>query len=438
MIWRIAAAISPRSAICGVYPRVRGASSFARSVRDAHALQPKLQSLRHCLEDHAVQSAPTLAGAAREYSVALAHDYLNQFGGAERVLLELSRTWPNAPIYTSLYRPTSTFPEFAAKDIRRSPLDRLPVDKGFRALAPLYPAAFRSLGVLDYDVVISSSSGWAHGLRTTGDSLHLVYCHTPARWLYGSREHLRGSIGPLLLAPLRPMLRRWDRAAARRADLYVTTNRGVRERIETIYGRRAHIVHPPVDIRRFRPATRGDRLLVVSRLLPYKRVDLVVRAATKVGIGLDVVGEGPSLPYLQTLAGPSVAFHGRVQDETVVKLLEGCRALCIAATEDFGLTPLEANAAGKPVIAYASGGVLETMNEGVTAAFFDQLTVDAFLDAVRRADQIEAAPTQLRDSAKRFSADSFRRQMRYLTERALINYRGDRQHGDQDDWPPGT
>src|SRR5437588_5496089 len=176
------------------------------------------------------------AGPGAAAHVAIVHDYLNQCGGAERVALELARTWEGAPIYTSLYRPASTFPGFAKHDVRASFLDRIPVDAGFRALAPLYPWAFRDHGVLTEDVVISSSSGWAHGVRTGPHSVHVVYCHTPARWLYRRDEHLGRGWGPRALAPVTRPLRRWDRAAASRADVYVANSNQVRARIRRVYG----------------------------------------------------------------------------------------------------------------------------------------------------------------------------------------------------------
>jgi glycosyltransferase involved in cell wall biosynthesis len=352
-------------------------------------------------------------------SVAVVHDYLNQRGGAERVALELSRTWPDAPLYTSLYRPASTFPEFKDLDVRTSVLDRLPVDRGFRALAPLYPLAFRSFGTLSEELVVSSSSGWAHGVRTAPDSIHIVYCHTPARWLYRDQEHLGRSLGPLLLGPLKPSLRRWDRLAASRADVYLANCEQVRDRIKAVYRREATVVYPPVDIERFKPRPRGERLLAISRLLPYKRAELIVRAATSAGLPLDVVGVGPSLGQLRRIAGPSVAFHGRVDDQTVVELLEGCRALCVAATEDFGIAAIEANAAGKPVVAYGAGGALETITDGVNGVLFHELSESCLLEAVDRADRIDAAPDQLRRLAERFSAGNFRTRLRAVVGDAL-------------------
>lgn len=355
---------------------------------------------------------PDVAPPARHAlgSVAIVHDYLNQPGGAERVVLALAGMWPDAPIYTSLYRADSTHPAFGGADVRTSPLDLLPVDRGFRNLFPLYPAAFRSFGTLEHDVVISSSSGWAHRVHTAPHTFHAVYCHAPARWLYGG-EHLadrrRHALRPLLGA-----LRSWDRGAARRADLYVANSEEIRKRIRRCYGVDAPVVHPPVEIERFRPQPRGERLLVVSRLLPYKRVDAIVEVATRAGIGLDVVGTGPALEELRRGAGPTVTFHGRLEDAAVTALMEGCRALCLPGKEDFGITPVEAQAAGKPVVALAAGGALETVEEGVTGAFFPRHDPDEILDAIRRCDRIAATPETLAAAARRFSRHAFETSLR--------------------------
>jgi glycosyltransferase involved in cell wall biosynthesis len=345
-------------------------------------------------------------------SVALVHDYLNQRGGAERVVLEMAQMWPQAPIYTSLYRPESTFPEFRELDVHTSPLDRLPVDRGFRNLFPLYPLAFRSFGTLPARLVVSSSSGWAHAVKTHPDALHVVYCHTPARWLYGG-DYLGASNRQTALKPFLPTLRAWDRSAARHPDLYIANSKSIRERIGRIYGREALIVYPPVDVDRFRPTPRGERLLVVSRLLPYKRVDIVVEAATKAGIGLDVVGAGPALDDLRRVAGPSVAFHERLDDESITELMEDCRALCLPGVEDFGITPVEAQAAGKPVVAFGAGGALETVEEGVTGAFFHCYDVTDVLAAIERCDQIETTPEVIAERTHRFSRQAF--QANFLT-----------------------
>jgi len=353
------------------------------------------------------------AGAANPGNfgeVAIVHDYLNQRGGAERVVVELGSMWPDAPIYTSLYRPESTFPQCRELDVRTTFLNRLPVDRHFRMLFPLYPAAFRSLGTIDADLVLSSSSGWAHSVRTSGRAFHAVYCYTPARWLYGG-EYMNASLAQRILGPFRRGFREWDRREARRPDLYIAISELVRERIRIRYGRDAPVVYPPVDVGRFRPTPRGDRLLVVSRLLPYKRVDVVVDAATRAGIGLDIVGQGPSLPDLRARAGPTVRFHERLSDAEVTELFEGCRAFCLPGCEDFGITAVEANAAGKPVVAFGCGGALETLEEGVTGAFFDEHSVDSVLDAVRRSEAIAASPELIAERARRFSPEAFRERL---------------------------
>lgn len=341
--------------------------------------------------------------------VALVHDYLSQRGGAERVALELAGIFPSAPLYTSLYRSGSTFPEFAGVDVRTSFIDRIPIDGRFRMLFPLYPAAFLSLGSIDAELVISSSSGWAHGVRTAPRAFHAVYCYTPARWLYG--EYPSGGIGERLLRPFVGAFRRLDAGAASRADLYIAISEIVASRIRLRYGREAPVVYPPVDVERFTPRARGERLLVVSRLLPYKRVDLVVDAATRGGIGLDVVGIGPALADLRRRAGPTVRFLGRLPDVEVTELFEGCRAFCLPGVEDFGIAPVEANAAGKPVVAFAGGGALETVSEGVTGTFFGQHSVDAVLAAIGRADAISTAPEEIARQAARFSRETFRRRL---------------------------
>jgi glycosyltransferase involved in cell wall biosynthesis len=354
-------------------------------------------------------------------SVAIVHDYLNQPGGAERVVLALAGMWPDAPIYTSLYRVDSTFPGFGATEVRTSPLDFLPVDRGFRNLFPLYPVAFRSLGTLNHDLVISSSSGWAHSVHTAPQTFHAVYCHAPPRWLYGG-EYLGGARERVLRQFVGAM-RTWDRGAASRADLYIANSNEVRRRIRSSYGIDAPVVHPPVDLARFRPSDRGERLLVVSRLLPYKRIDAIVDTATRAGIGLDVVGMGPSLEELRRRAGPTVTFHGRLDDEQVLALMQNCRALVMPGREDFGITPVEANAAGKPVIALGAGGALETIEEGVSGAFFTRHEPEDILAAIDRCDRIALAPEKIAQTAQRFSRREFELRLTSVLEEGLAEHR---------------
>jgi glycosyltransferase involved in cell wall biosynthesis len=360
------------------------------------------------MDDHG--SAHSLSAASDLGEVAIVHDYLNQRGGAERVVLEMAKMWPQAPIYTSLYRPDSTFAEFAKHDIRTSVLNRLPVDGTFRSLFPLYPAAMRSLGTIDADVVLSSSSGWAHGVRTSERAFHAVYCHTPARWLWGG-EYGPGLHKRRILRPLMEAVRSWDCRAARRPDLYVANSFEVSGRIRRIYQRDAPVVYPPVNVKRFVPRDRGERLLVVSRLMAYKRIDLAVDAATRLGIGLDVVGSGSALEDLRRRAGPQVKFHGQLDDASVVQLFETCSAFCFPGREDFGIAPVEAQAAGKPVIAFGGGGALETVDDGVSGILFTRQDVDSMVDAIRRCDELQTRPEHLGALANRFSPGAFRRRL---------------------------
>ena len=353
-------------------------------------------------------------------SVAIVHDYLNQPGGAERVVLEMAKIWPGAPVYTSLFRPRSTHDGFSRLDVRTTFLDRLPVDQRFRTLTPLYPLAFRSLGTLTADVVISSSSAWAHGVRTAPGSLHIVYCYAPARWLHAAGVYFDKPAARVAVSPVAAVMRGWDRRAARRADAYIAIADNVRDRIRRAYGIESDVVYPPVSTERFTPTVRGDRFLVISRLLPYKRVDLVVEAASAIGAPLDVVGTGPALDSLREIAGPTVTFHGRLSDDDVTRLMESCSAVCFPGTEDFGIVPVEANAAGKPVVAYAAGGALETLEDGVSAAFFTSPTVEAVVGAMRRVEGIHTTPTALAKLAERFSTQAFAHNLESAVERIRV------------------
>jgi len=351
---------------------------------------------------------PQVDGEFVPGSVALAHDYLNQRGGAERVALELAEMHPEATLSTSIYRSESTFPAFGRHRIRVSWLDRLPVDRRFRNLLPLYPSAMWDLGPIDADVLISSSSAWAHGIRTTERTFHAVYCHNPARWLYGELYMGVGSRRQRVAAPVLGRLRAWDQRAAARADVYIANSENTRRRIQRVYNRDAVVVPPAVDVDRFTPSPRGERLLMVSRLLPYKRLGVVVQAAKQAGLPLDIVGAGPMLEDLRGMAGPTVRFHGAATDTEVTRLMESCRALCLPGEEDFGMTPVEAQAAGKPVIAYGAGGALETVADGFTGTFFTTQTPAAFLEALARCDALPADHEHIAMHAQQFSRRAFR------------------------------
>jgi glycosyltransferase involved in cell wall biosynthesis len=341
--------------------------------------------------------------------VAIVHDYLTEMGGAERVVETMMRLFPEAPLYTSAFNPGAC-PAFAGLDVRTTFADRLTSRKGAaKALFFTLPFAFRSLDLDDYDLVLSSSSGFAHHVRCRPGAHHVCYCHNPPRFLWQPDAYFRGQ--PSLrraLAPALAVFRRLDRGAAGRVDAYVGNSATVAERIRKTYGRDATVVHPPVDTSLYeRSDERSGRFLVLSRLLAYKRIDLAVDAAAESGLPLDVVGDGPDRARLEARAGKSVRFHGRLQDDDVRELLARCAALIQAGEEDFGLTVIEAQASGRPPIAFAAGGALETVEDGVNGFLFAEQSAVALAAAMRRAENEELDVATLRKSARRFDREPF-------------------------------
>ncbi len=346
---------------------------------------------------------------------ALLHDWLNQHGGAERVLEHLHALFPAAPIYTSMYWQKGMPVEYTIWDIRTTWMDYLPgIYRRHQAFFPLYALAFGALnlGGRGYDLVLSNKSGFCHGVRT-GDTPHLCYCLAPTRyvWEYASYA-ARESLPPAVkqgLKPLIALLRRWDYAVAQRETLhFVAISTAIQERIRRYYGRDSVIVHPPVDVERYHPATtHDDYYLIVSRLVPYKRIDLAVRAFNELGLPLLIAGSGRDRETLEALAGPNVRFLGYVPDEDVQGLLARCKAFIFPGREDFGIAPLEAQAAGRPVIAFGAGGALDTVIEGETGTFFREPTVEALIAAVRAFAADAVDPLACRANAERFAADRF-------------------------------
>lgn len=313
--------------------------------------------------------------------VALVHDYLTQYGGAERVLDALHARFPDAPVLTSSYEPENLPDRYRKWTIRTSPVDRVPgFRRSHRAWLPLYPAIFAQLGrtIADVDAVIADSSAWSHHAIPRHDVPVLCYCHSPARFLYRDRHYLAASgtyraARPVLRAGFR-MLRQLDQRAARRVTRIVANSAAVAARIRHVYGVDAPVVHPPIDVERFAPAQPvqpEDWFLVVSRLVPHKWIDRAIRAANESRYRLKIVGEGRDRASLERLAGPTVEFLGARPDSEVVVHMQRCRALILPGVEDFGMTAVEAQAAGRPVIAARGGGALETIRDGTTGLFFD-------------------------------------------------------------------
>lgn len=361
----------------------------------------------------------------RPLRVAIAHDYLTQRGGAERVVLALLRAFPDATVYTTLYNPEGTYPEFAHVRLRTSWLNRIVFfRRDHRWALPLLPFATRSLRIDDADVVIASSTGWAHGFPTSARKL--VYCHSPARFLYLADEYLgrparRSPQGWALLA-LRPWLVRWDQRAARSADRYLSNSRVVRRRIADVYGIDAEVVPPPFGVDAAGPATEVPALadwasagyhLVVSRLLPYKNVDQVIEAfRTLPDERVVVVGRGPLEETLRATLPPNARLLSGLSDDELRWVYAHATALVAPSYEDFGLTPLEAGAFGKPCLALHAGGYLDTIEPGVNGSFFAQPTAPAIRDAVLDNRQVAWDADAIRAHADGFSAENFARRLR--------------------------
>lgn len=367
------------------------------------------------------------APAARraEPRTALVHDYLNQNGGAERVVLALQRLFPAAPLYTSIYDRRRMPATYRGLDIRPSFMQRLPgVMRRHQAYLPLYPFAFESFDLSDYDLVISSSSAWAKSVITPPGTLHICYCHAPMRFAWSYRSYIAGErVGRLAragLPALMVLLRLWDVASAARVDSFIANSRAVAARIAKYYRRPARVINPPVETDRFAISPEiDDYFLIVQRLVPYKRLDVVLDAFNALRLPLKIVGDGRARADLERRAGPTIEFAGRLSDEELRRAFARCRAYIVPGEEDFAIAPVEAQAAGRPVIAYAAGGALETVIEGTTGLFFHEQTPAALAAAVRCFEGMIVSPTVIRAHAQTFDTAIFERRMREVVESAL-------------------
>lgn len=350
--------------------------------------------------------------------VALAHDFIRH-GGAERVLEQFHELWPDAPIFTLLAEPN---PAYADWDVRSSWLQRwLPPSK-YRWPLPLYPGMVERLRFPEgLDLIVSSSVSWMKGLRAPAGVPHLCYIHRPMMFAYDRQADFLASYP----APARPLLRwlsgrirRWDQTTAARPDLYVANSHYTARRVRELYGRASEVVPPPVAVEPYleagRAITPGESFLTVSRLEAYKRVDLIVEACTRLGLPLQVAGRGPDLDRLRRLAGPSVEFLGYVPDAELPALMAGCRAFLFSAEEDFGIAPVEAQAAGRPVLAFGAGGCLETVLPGVTGEHFAAQEVGCLVEALGRFEPGRYDPERIRSHAAAYSEVTFRDRIRNL------------------------
>lgn len=364
--------------------------------------------------------------------VAIVHDYLAQVGGAERVVEAMHGVWPEAPIYTSVYDAEATLSSFKEMTIRTSFMQRFSLARNAKThkwMLPFYPAAFEHFDLRWFDVVVSSSSSFAKGVITEPETCHICYCHTPSRFAWRYHEYIsQGDYGRnvrITLPFLIHWLRAWDLSAASRVDYFISNSYNVARRVQKYYNRSSDVLYPPVESKRFHIAAEPteDYYLVVSRLLPYKRVDLAVAACTKLGVALKVVGTGPEMSRLKAKAGPTVEFLGRAPDGAVEELYANCKAFLFPGEEDFGITPLEAMASGRPVVAYRAGGATESVVDGKTGVFFDEPTADSLADAIQRVDDLRLHPQEIRAHAELFDIRRFQEKLRILVDKYCAEHR---------------
>ena len=356
--------------------------------------------------------------------VALVHDYLNQMGGAERVVLALHEMFPDAPLYTSIYDPQRVDAAFQSIDIRTSFMQKFPlVKKHHQPFLPFYPFAMERLDLRGYDLVLSSSSAFAKGIITRPETMHICYCHTPMRWCwnydeYVEREHL-GRIPRNILPFFISGLRVWDQTSSMRVDHFIANSPVVADRIRKYYRRDAVVIPPPVEVRRFTfdPISQPENyFLIVSRFMPYKRIDLAIEACNQLQIPLVIIGSGRDEIRLKRLAGPSIRFMGRLSDQEVLYYYAHCRALILPGEEDFGITPLEAQASGRPVIAYAAGGALASIVENVTGTFFHKQSVESLVEVLASFDVQRYDPQTIYNHALEFDLPRFQRRIQQFIE----------------------
>jgi glycosyltransferase involved in cell wall biosynthesis len=356
--------------------------------------------------------------------VALVHDYLNQMGGAERVVLALHEIFPQAPIYTSIYDPKRVDTAFQNIDIRTSFMQKLPlVKKHHQPFLPFYPFAMERLDLRGYDLVLSSSSAFGKGVVTRPETMHICYCHTPMRWCWNYDEYVErerlGGISRSILPFFITGLRIWDQTSSMRVDHFIANSPVVADRIQKYYRRDSVVIPPPVEASRFTfDATNQaeNYFLIVSRFMPYKHIDLAIEACNRLQLPLVIIGSGRDENRLKSIAGPTIRFMGRLSDEAVLHYYAHCRAFILPGEEDFGITPLEAQASGRPVIAYAAGGALASIIDRVTGTFFHKQTVESLVEVLESFDERSYDPQTIRNHALEFDKPRFHRRILQFIE----------------------
>lgn len=359
--------------------------------------------------------------------IAFVHEYLNQFGGAERMLQVMSAIFPDAPIYTLIYDADLTGHVFDGQTIKTSFLQNLPLTKNHHRLFPLLmPLAIEQFDFSEYDLVISISASFAKGIITKPSTKHICYCLTPPRFLWDDSQHLVDEFNfPKVIKTLIPLfisyLRIWDREASLRPDEYWSISSFIKERVKKYYNKDSSIIYPPVNVSNFSVSNNlGNYFLMVGRLVPYKKFDIAINTFNELGWPLKIAGTGPEINKLRKKAKKNIEFLGLVSDQKLSELYSYSKALVFPQEEDFGIVPLEAMASGKPVIAYKGGGATETVVEGKTGLFFDKQEEKSMIQVLRNFEDKEFDPIESRRQAEKFDVGIFEKRLKYLTSRTLL------------------
>lgn len=362
--------------------------------------------------------------------LALIHDWLSNMGGAERLVINFKEIYPEAPIYTTVYNPDNLDSELKNIDVRTSFLQN---KKGARTnhqkYFPFMPMAFESFDLKEYDIVLSSSTSCAKGVITKPTTMHICYCNSPMRYgwefyyEYASDKKM-SKLKKIFLKYFMNYMRIWDVASSNRVDYFIANSENVARRIWKHYRRESVVIHPAVRIKKFEISdVNDDYFLVVSRLVKYKRIDLAVQAFNQLGLPLVIIGTGPEACQLSKIAKGNIKFLGRLPDETVKEYYSKCRAFIFPGEEDFGIAPLEAQASGRPVIAFGKGGALETVVEGRTGVFFEQQTVEALKGAINRFEKMEFNKIEIREHAKMFDEEIFKGKIESFINEKYVEFK---------------
>jgi glycosyltransferase involved in cell wall biosynthesis len=361
--------------------------------------------------------------------VALVHDYLNQYGGAERVLECFMDIFPEAPVFTIITDLSKMPPRFQEANLCTSFIEKIPFSKKhYKKMLGFFPIAIEQMDLREYDLILSSSSAFAKGIITLPSQVHICYCHTPMRYVWDLYHQYMQEISNPIFRKLLPFvlhkIRIWDQITSQRVDAFISNSNNVSHRIKKYYNRESHVIHPPVSISHLElSVSSADYFLIVSRLIPYKRIDMVIETFNKLQWPLIIIGDGYDRDRLKQLAGPTVKMLGFQSDKVIHDYYANCRAFILAGEEDFGITPLEAQAHGKPVIAFGHGGALETVVSGITGVFFHEQSITSLSNSLERFQSMVFDPHKIHEHAKAFNENRFKAEISAFINNFMIHKR---------------